>query len=167
MRSTLVFGATSSSACSVSKGETTPECIVISTAGPHYVQYAGLGQQGRARGGAPALRRRDREHAAQFAALNAIQPRQPLYCQNCDARLKAAAVRCHYCGSEDLAVGVPPSAGVPVPGAMRQIIGLAIASMVLGGCRDPPDPCFWLRGGLRIAGDHPRAYGPLEAPRGR
>jgi ribosomal protein L40E len=47
----------------------------------------------------------DREHAARLAALNAAQPRSsPLFCQNCDAKLKPAAVRCHYCGSEDLSI---------------------------------------------------------------
>ena len=46
----------------------------------------------------------DREHAARLAALNTAQPPRPLFCQNCDAKLKPAAVRCHYCGSEDLSV---------------------------------------------------------------
>jgi Zn finger protein HypA/HybF involved in hydrogenase expression len=49
----------------------------------------------------------DREHAARLAALNAAQPsqsRRPLFCQDCDAKLKPAAVRCHYCGSDDLSV---------------------------------------------------------------
>ena len=116
----------------MSKGETAPECIVIPTAGQHYVQYAGLASKDEREAERRPLRRRDHEPAAQFAALNAIRPGQPLYCQNCDAKLKPAAVRCHYCGSEDLAAGVPPPAGIPVPGATRQITGLAIASMVLG-----------------------------------
>jgi hypothetical protein len=47
----------------------------------------------------------DRAHAARLAELNTPQPRsRPLFCQNCDAKLKAAALRCHYCGSEDLSV---------------------------------------------------------------
>jgi hypothetical protein len=53
--------------------------------------------------------RLDREASARLAALSdAARPRPPLFCQACDAALAPSAVRCDRCGSDDLALTMPP-----------------------------------------------------------
>jgi ribosomal protein L40E len=51
--------------------------------------------------------RRDREAAARLAAVSAQAARPPVWCQACEAKLKPAAARCHYCGSTDLGPNNP------------------------------------------------------------
>jgi len=89
---------------------------------------------------------RDRDHAARLAALNAAQLRPPLFCQACDARLKPAAVRCHYCGSEDLAVSqvsCPFFSEVAVDGACPRCHGRSFRT---------PEPASVLATGGLLAG---------------
>ena len=74
------------------------------------------------------IEQHDRAHAAQLAALNAARPWRPLFCQNCDAKLKPAAVRCHYCGGEDLAmsqISCPFFTEVAVNGACPRCRGMS------------------------------------------
>lgn len=51
--------------------------------------------------------RQDQEAAARLAEVSARTPRLPLYCQQCEAKLKPAATACHYCGSTDLGPSQP------------------------------------------------------------
>jgi hypothetical protein len=53
--------------------------------------------------------RLDREASARQVALtDAARSRPPLFCQACDAALAPSAVRCDHCGSDDLALTMPP-----------------------------------------------------------
>jgi hypothetical protein len=89
---------------------------------------------------------RDREHAARLAARNAAQLRPPLFCRACDARLRHAAVLCHYCGSEDLAVSqvsCPFFSEVAVNGACTRCHGTSF--------RTPGSAGVLAAGGLLVA----------------
>jgi ribosomal protein L40E len=57
------------------------------------------------------LERQDPEHSAHLAAVSAQAARPPLYCQRCEAKLKADATTCRYCGSTDLRPDRPSPRG--------------------------------------------------------
>jgi ribosomal protein L40E len=53
------------------------------------------------------MEQHDREHAARLAAVSAEGARPPLFCQDCEAKLKPTATSCHYCGSQNLGASNP------------------------------------------------------------
>lgn len=95
------------------------------------------------------IEQRDREHAARLAALSAPQPpKQALFCQGCDAKLKPAAIRCHYCGSEDLALrqaSWPVFSEVAVNGACPRCHGMSFRTPASTGVLAAGG---WLVGGV-------------------
>ncbi len=84
------------------------------------------------------IEKSDREHAALLAALNS-QVDTALFCQNCNAKLKRDAARCHYCGSADLAIrpiGLPLFSQAAINGACPRCYGTSFSTssgMLAGG----------------------------------
>jgi hypothetical protein len=82
------------------------------------------------------LERKDREHAARLAAVSAEARRLPLFCQECEAKLKPTATACHYCGSRNLGPSQPSCprfSEVAVDGACPKCHGTSFRAPGLTG----------------------------------
>jgi ribosomal protein L40E len=74
--------------------------------------------------------RQDREHATRLAAVS-TQARPPLFCQQCEAKLKPDATGCQYCGSHDLGtsqLSCPRFSEVAVGGACPRCHGTSFSA---------------------------------------
>ena len=82
------------------------------------------------------MEQQDRDHAARLAAVSAQPARPPLFCQDCEAKLKPTATSCRYCGSQNLGTSnpsCPPFSEVAPDGACPRCRGGSFAAPGLTG----------------------------------